>query len=88
MLKSALIAIAVLGTTPLLAADPAAPIGNKVTTTVRGQCPQVATRIRSEVPGRCIQTGSSVRVYTQEDVERTGAMNIAEALRRLDPIFF
>jgi hypothetical protein len=32
---------------------------------------------------RC--TGANGRVYTREDIERTGEVDLADALRRLDP---
>jgi hypothetical protein len=87
MWKTAFIALGVLSAVPLLAAGPSARVGNKVTTSVRGvpDCPQLATRIRPGADGRCPATGSWVKVFTQEDLERTGEINVSQALRKLDP---
>ncbi|MEO7774050.1 MAG: hypothetical protein ABIT36_02580 [Steroidobacteraceae bacterium] len=86
MFKPLIIAVDVLAAAPLLAGE----TGNKVTTSVRGvavsECPTVATRIRS-TSAKCLATGSTVRVYTREEVDRAGAVNIGDALRLLDPIF-
>lgn len=46
------------------------------------QCLTTGTRIRLE-PGKCALAPG--RVYSQEDIEHTGALDVAEALRRLDP---
>ncbi|TDK25069.1 hypothetical protein E2F46_07845 [Luteimonas aestuarii] len=44
----------------------------------------VATRNRNKrADDECVNT--SGRVYTREDIERTGSVDIRDALRRLDP---
>jgi hypothetical protein len=87
MWKTALICAGVLTAAPLLAAEPASPAGNKVTTSVRGvpDCPQTGTHIRPGADGRCLAGASRVKVYTREELERTGEINLSEALRKLDP---
>ncbi|HEU0305713.1 MAG TPA: hypothetical protein VFR30_01955 [Lysobacter sp.] len=48
---------------------------------------QTGTRIGSRNAGSKDQkcTGAMGRSYTREDLERTGDVNIADALRKLDP---
>ncbi|MGY1409022.1 hypothetical protein ACW5EG_05540 [Luteimonas sp. A611] len=47
----------------------------------------VATRNRSKKSDQeCV--GSAGRVYTREDIERTGSADLHDALRRLDPSIF
>ena len=48
----------------------------------RTQCLTTGTHIRLE-SGKCALAPG--RVYSQEDIELTGAFDVAEALRRLDP---
>jgi hypothetical protein len=45
------------------------------------QCPQDSTA--SRIPNRC--SSSPVRTYSQEDVQRTGQTDLANALQMLDP---
>ena len=45
------------------------------------QCPQDSTA--SRIPNRC--SASPVRTYSQEDVQRTGQTDVANALQMLDP---
>ena len=45
------------------------------------QCPEDSTA--SRIPNRC--SSSPVRTYSQEDVQRTGQTNVANALQMLDP---
>jgi hypothetical protein len=87
MWKTAFIALGVFTALPLLAAQPSAHAGNKVSTSVRGvpQCPQTGTLIRPGSDGRCPSNGSHVKVFTNEDIERTGEINVSQALRKLDP---
>ena len=47
------------------------------------QCLKTGTRIR--LSDEDCATAVSGRVYTQKEIERTGAFTISEALRRLDP---
>lgn len=44
---------------------------------------RIRTRDRS-VRGRCAGASAAGRAYTRDDLDRTGEINIAEALRRLD----
>jgi hypothetical protein len=87
MWKTVLVCAAVLTAAPLLAADPVSRAGNRVTTSVRGvpECPQTGTLIRPGADGRCLAGANRVRVYTREELERTGEINLSEALRKLDP---
>ena len=45
--------------------------------------PDTGTRIRKDGKTACVY--SAGKWYTHEDIERTGATNIADALRMLDP---
>jgi hypothetical protein len=45
------------------------------------------TRIRPNPAHGCRSAIGPMRVYTQEDLLRTGEIDINEALRKLDPIF-
>jgi hypothetical protein len=45
------------------------------------QCPQDSTA--SRIPNRC--SSSPVRTYSQDDVQRTGQTDVANALQMLDP---
>src|SRR5688572_5944187 len=44
---------------------------------------QVSSRADGPTDRKCI--GANGRVYTREDLERTGEIDIADALRKLDP---
>jgi hypothetical protein len=63
------------------------PEERKVAANAAGQKTDVAcvnetgSRIKQK-PGECISNG---RTYSQEELERTGSIDTAEALRRLDP---
>lgn len=48
---------------------------------------ETGTRIRTRVqsPGAHCQAVGPGRAYTRDDLDRTGEINIADALRRLDP---
>ncbi|MBS0212051.1 MAG: hypothetical protein JSR26_02570 [Proteobacteria bacterium] len=51
---------------------------------------ETGTHVRSVTPkphnDRAVEcAGSPGRTYTREDIDRTGAINTADALRRLDP---
>lgn len=45
------------------------------------------SRIRPAKNQKCRITASPVRTYTQRDLEMTGALTVADALRRLDPAY-
>lgn len=47
----------------------------------------VATRNKSKEADKACVIGNG-RVYTREEIERTGAMDVREALRRLDPAIY
>lgn len=89
MLKALLLGICTAGLLAACAATPPAPdavVGATAATTPRFNClTTTGTRIRLK-EGECA-TGAAGRVYTQDDLQRTGAMDPAEALRRLDPAF-
>ena len=44
---------------------------------------QVSSRVDSRKDRKC--TGANGRAYTREDLQRTGEVDIADALRKLDP---
>lgn len=47
------------------------------------------TRVRQVGRARqCGESGDFDRVYTREDIARTGAVDLAEALRMLSPVFY
>lgn len=69
-------------------AEVEAPAGEPVRTCMRSTGSRVvaARNLRAEKEGkpqRC--ANASGRVYTKEDIDRTGHVNIADALRTLDP---
>ena len=66
-----------------LAADPAAPA--KRAKDAKSPAPCTATLIKPK-DGRC-NSFAPQRSYDQKDLESTGELNAAEALRKLDPIF-
>jgi hypothetical protein len=88
MWKSALIAAGVLSAGPLVAAEADAAVGSKVTTSTRGACPQTGTHLHSIRDGRCLTTSTSVRSYSRDEIQNTGHIDLAQALRQLDPRFF
>jgi hypothetical protein len=50
-------------------------------------CPEVSgSRIRPRIENDC-KGAKPFRSYSQEDLQRTGEIDINEALRKLDPIF-
>ena len=82
--------MAALGAVVLLAActatpkpSPVAEVANKVTAP-KPDCLQTGTRIPLK-EGEC--GASAGRVYTKDELDRTGETNTAEALRQLDPSF-
>jgi hypothetical protein len=88
MFKTILVTVGVLAAAPLLAGESPALKGNKVTTSIgRVPCPETGTRIRPSRDGVCVATGSYVKSYSREEIERTGETNVSEALRKLDPSF-
>ncbi|WP_406671953.1 hypothetical protein [Natronospira sp.] len=46
---------------------------------------RIARDVDSVRVGRTIATSSGLRVYTREDIERSGHVHIGDALRYLDP---
>jgi hypothetical protein len=60
---------------------------------------EIADRTAAPAPLNCLTTGTRIalkdgecanapgRVYTQEEIQRTGAIDTARALRMLDPSF-
>jgi len=90
-------AFAVMAQTTPEPADPATPITPERADDVRadaevdrfclketGSRIPVASRVSSNREGRRC-TGANGRVYTREEIERTGEVDLADALRRLDP---
>ncbi len=45
------------------------------------------SRIRPSLAEGCRSASGPFRVFTQEDLQRTGEIDINQALRKLDPIF-
>jgi len=68
----------------------AAASSGKAKKVVAQQCTQVTgSRIRVRDPARCDRPSMRpMRSYTADDLQSTGAIDLNEALRRLDPIFF
>jgi hypothetical protein len=88
MLKALLLGTVTAGLLAACAATPPASdkaIADRTAATApRSDCLTTGTRIPLK-DGECANVAG--RVYSQDDLERTGAMNPAEALRRLDPAF-
>jgi hypothetical protein len=88
MLKALLLGTFTAGLLAACAATPPAPdqvVADRThTTTPRFDCVTTGTRIPLK-DGECANVPG--RVFTQEDLQRTGAINPAEALRMLDPSF-
>jgi hypothetical protein len=52
------------------------------------QCAAVTgTHIRPRVENECKASNGPQRSYSKDEIERTGQIDMAEALRRLDPSF-
>jgi hypothetical protein len=52
------------------------------------QCPAVSgSHIRPRKENDCKTNVGPLRSYSQEDLQRTGEIDVADALRKLDPIF-
>ncbi len=49
--------------------------------------PVSGTRIRPSPATGCRSSVQPMRTYTQEDIQRTGQIDLNQALRMLDPIF-
>jgi hypothetical protein len=88
MLKALLLGTLTAGLLAACAATPPAPekvVGDRTAATApRFDCLTTGTRIALK-DGECANVAG--RVYTQDDLQRTGAINPAEALRMLDPSF-
>jgi cbb3-type cytochrome oxidase cytochrome c subunit len=68
----------------LLAADQAKPAKPKHP----ASCENVSgTRILPSPKNACHAAIQPMRTYTKEDLDRTGEFSMAEALRKIDPIF-
>jgi hypothetical protein len=52
---------------------------------VRSDC--TGTRIRASAGKPCGPSSTLLRSYSQEDLQRTGQIQVGDALRLLDPIF-
>lgn len=50
--------------------------------------PVSGSHIRPSTARNCETLAQPMRSYSAEDIQRTGEMNLAQALRKLDPIFF
>jgi hypothetical protein len=94
--------LGLLGPASLLAADTASDTPAVATATAAAptkvadatkpkatQCDKVTgSVIRPSKRSDCKSTGAlPMRTYTQEDIERTGEISVAQALRKLDPRF-
>jgi outer membrane cobalamin receptor len=87
MYQAILLGAAVLFAAGVNAADPAldAAAAHKSARTPHPQCLQhTGSRIAPSADRPCVNAPG--QVYTREDLERTGAIDTAEALRRLSPI--
>ena len=79
----------------LLAADPAKPATEQAADRTApakprhpASCENVSgTRILPNPKNACRSAIQPMRTYTKEDLDRTGEIDMAEALRKLDPIF-
>jgi hypothetical protein len=89
-------AAALLAPMACLAADDATPASTDpatVTTEAKPKkletlCDNVTgTRIRPSRSNNCASAARPFRTYTQEELERTGEVDLSEALRKIDPIF-
>jgi hypothetical protein len=73
------------------AAEPKAPASAPASTPKaekKDRCEPVSgSRIKSTRGGGCPGAGQMTRSYTRRDIEITGEIDMAEALRKLDPIF-
>jgi hypothetical protein len=87
MLKALLLGTFTAGLLAACAATPPTPdtvVGRTAATAPRFNCLTTGTRIPLK-DGECANVAG--RAYTQDDLQRTGAIDPAEALRRLDPAF-
>jgi hypothetical protein len=84
-LAAAAPAAVLAGETP--ASAPAATTASTVKPAKAADCSiQTGSRVRSNGKPIC-STGAAQRSYSQKELQMTGETNIADALRRLDPIF-
>lgn len=87
MLKALLLGTFATGLLAACAAAPPAPdavVGRTATTAPRFNCLTTGTHIALK-EGECANVAG--RSFSQDDLQRTGAINPAEALRMLDPAF-
>ncbi|HVY82505.1 MAG TPA: hypothetical protein VG994_16055 [Steroidobacteraceae bacterium] len=84
MLRALLLGICTAGWLAACTTAPSAPdaVAQRTANTAHVDCLTTGTRIALK-QGECANVPG--RVFTQEDLERTGAINPAEALRMLDP---
>jgi hypothetical protein len=89
MVCAALLAMPVVGGSPDKATDAAAaPSADAKPLKLAKHCAAVTgTRIRPKLKDNCESAARPNRTFTQEDLQRTGQIDINEALRRLDPSF-
>lgn len=77
-----------LGAGGVTAAEPARPDGQKAATRPAERCaPETGSRIarKTDSDGRCETGSQAVRSYDQEELYRTGEVNVGDALSKLDP---
>lgn len=86
-----MLAAAFLASAGALAAEPAAVAPDMPKATAKKTSPDcedtTSSRIRRDKAGSCAKSASPTRSYSREDIERTGQMDVGDALRRLDPRF-
>lgn len=76
----------VLAPVSLMAADTETASSDKPK--AKAQCESVtATRIRPSPKDGCKSAATPSRSYSREEIERTGEIDMGEALRKIDPIF-
>lgn len=64
------------------------PTGAEGTSPLKKQCEAISgSRIRPSTANDCKSAHGPMRTYTNEDLQRTGEIDINEALRKLDTIF-
>jgi hypothetical protein len=79
-----LLVVALLALSPGLMAAEQAP--RKPGKSLRCDEPTTGSRIRPSANKGC-EAPKHVRVYSQEEIERTGRFDLADALKTLDPSF-